>query len=118
MTAERLPKILETIDAIAATRRKRIPTPALNKFVEAVTAANPPVSPQRRHVRILAGRLPRSPDRHRTTRRSSGRYRSAEDLELSDRTVANAELFAQISLNDASRTLPARKSLPWRCEQG
>ena len=30
-----------------------MPTPALNKFVEAVTAANPPVSPQRRHVRIL-----------------------------------------------------------------
>ena len=30
-----------------------VPTPALNRFVEAVTAANPPVSPGRRHVRIL-----------------------------------------------------------------
>jgi GTPase len=53
LTGERTPKILETIDRIADARRKRIPTPALNRFVEAVTAANPPVSPGRRHVRIL-----------------------------------------------------------------
>jgi GTPase len=53
LTGERTPKILETIDRIAEARRKRIPTPALNKFVEEVTAANPPVSPGRRHVRIL-----------------------------------------------------------------
>ena len=45
--------MLETIDKVAAARRTRVPTPALNKFVEAVTAANPPVSPGRRHVRIL-----------------------------------------------------------------
>jgi GTP-binding protein len=30
-----------------------VPTPALNKFVESITAANPPVSVGRRHVRIL-----------------------------------------------------------------
>ena len=30
-----------------------MPTPALNRFVEAITAANPPVSPGRRHVRIM-----------------------------------------------------------------
>jgi GTP-binding protein len=53
LTGERAPKLLETIDKIAATRRQRVPTPALNKFIEQVTAANPPVSPQRRHVRIL-----------------------------------------------------------------
>jgi GTP-binding protein len=52
-TGERVGKVLETIDAIAAARRQRIPTPALNRFVEEVTAANPPVSPGRRHVRIL-----------------------------------------------------------------
>jgi GTP-binding protein len=53
MTGERTPKVLETIDKIAHTRRMRVPTPELNKFVEAVTAANPPVSPGRTHVRIL-----------------------------------------------------------------
>jgi GTP-binding protein len=53
LTGERAPKVLETIDRIAATRRTRIPTPALNKFVETITAANPPVSPGRKHVRIL-----------------------------------------------------------------
>ena len=53
LTGERLGKVLETVDKIAAARRKRIPTPALNKFVEQITAANPPVSPGRKHVRIL-----------------------------------------------------------------
>jgi GTP-binding protein len=53
LTGERAPKVLETIDTIAETRRTRVPTPALNTFVEAVTAANPPVSPGRKHVRIL-----------------------------------------------------------------
>jgi GTP-binding protein len=53
LTGERAGKVLETIDKIAAARRMRVPTPALNKFLEAVTAANPPVSPGRKHVRIL-----------------------------------------------------------------
>jgi GTPase len=52
-SGERVGKVIETIDRIAAARRVRVPTPALNKFVENVTAANPPVSPGRRHVRIL-----------------------------------------------------------------
>jgi GTP-binding protein len=53
LTGERAPRVLETIDSVAAARRQRVPTPALNKFIEAVTAANPPVSPGHRHVRIL-----------------------------------------------------------------
>ena len=53
LTGERAGKVLETIDKVAAARQQRVPTPLLNKFVESVTAANPPVSPGRRHVRIL-----------------------------------------------------------------
>src|SRR6266851_2007365 len=53
LTGERAGKVLETIDKVAAARRTRVPTPALNKFIESVTAANPPVSPGRKHVRIL-----------------------------------------------------------------
>ena len=53
LTGERAPKVLETIDKIAAARRRRISTPVLNKFIQGVTAANPPVSPGRRHIRIL-----------------------------------------------------------------
>lgn len=53
LTGERAPKVLETIDKIAATRRQRVPTPALNKFLAEVTAANPPVSPGRKQVRIM-----------------------------------------------------------------
>ena len=53
LTGERTARVLETIDKIAATRRMRVPTPALNAFIESVTAANPPVSPGRKHVRIM-----------------------------------------------------------------
>jgi GTP-binding protein len=53
LTGERAGKVLETIDKVAAARRARVPTPALNKFVESVTASNPPVSPGRKHVRIM-----------------------------------------------------------------
>jgi GTP-binding protein len=53
LTGERAPRVLEAIDQVAASRRKRVPTPALNKFIETVTATNPPVSPGRKHVRIM-----------------------------------------------------------------
>jgi GTP-binding protein len=53
LTGERTTKVIETIDRIAEARRTRVPTPALNKFIESVTAAMPPVSPGRRHVRIM-----------------------------------------------------------------
>ncbi|MEQ1911635.1 MAG: ribosome biogenesis GTPase Der [Vicinamibacterales bacterium] len=53
LTGERAPKVLEALDRAAANRRKRVPTPALNKFVEGIVAANPPVSPERRHVKIM-----------------------------------------------------------------
>ena len=53
LTGERTTKVLETIDKVAAARRMRIPTPALNKFIEQIVAANPPVSPGRKHVRIM-----------------------------------------------------------------
>jgi GTP-binding protein len=52
-TGERTPKVLETIDKVAESRLKRIPTPELNRFVQAVTAVHPPASPSRRQVRIL-----------------------------------------------------------------
>src|SRR5581483_6886028 len=53
LTGERTQKVLETIDKVAESRRKKVPTPALNKFVQQVTLANPPVSPGRHHVRIM-----------------------------------------------------------------
>jgi len=52
-TGERLPKLLEAIDRVAQARQRRVTTGALNKFVSEVTAANPPVSPGHRHVRIM-----------------------------------------------------------------
>jgi len=53
LKGERTTRVLETIDKVAAARRMRVPTPALNRFIEQVTAANPPVSPGRKHVRIM-----------------------------------------------------------------
>jgi len=53
LTGERTPKLLEAIDKVAEARLRRIPTGELNRFVQTVTAANPPASPGRREVRIL-----------------------------------------------------------------
>ena len=44
-TGERTPKLLETVDKVAAARMKRVPTPELNRFVRDVTAVHPPASP-------------------------------------------------------------------------
>jgi len=52
-TGERTGKVLETIDAVAEARARRVPTGELNRFVQAVTAVHPPASPGRRQVRIL-----------------------------------------------------------------
>ena len=52
-TGERAPKLLEMIDTVAASRQKRITTGELNRFVAEVTAAHPPASPGRRHVRVM-----------------------------------------------------------------
>ena len=55
LTGERTPKLLETVDRVAAARRHRVSTGELNRFLERVTARHPPVSSSRREVRILYG---------------------------------------------------------------
>jgi GTP-binding protein len=52
-TGERTHRVLETVNAVSASRRTRVRTPELNRFVQQVTAAHPPASPGRKHVRIL-----------------------------------------------------------------
>jgi GTP-binding protein len=52
-TGERTPRLLETIDRVAVSRRKRVKTPELNRLVEKISLEHPPASPGRRHVRIL-----------------------------------------------------------------
>jgi GTP-binding protein len=52
-TGDRTPKLLEAIDRVARARLNRVPTGELNRFVEAVTQTHPPVSPGKRHVRVL-----------------------------------------------------------------
>src|SRR5919106_1062497 len=53
LTGERTPRLLETIDRVAAARRIRVKTPELNKLVEKIALEHPPASPGRKHVRIL-----------------------------------------------------------------
>jgi GTP-binding protein len=52
-TGERTPKLLEMIDKVASSRRKRVGTSELNRFIEQITATQPPVSPGHKHVRVL-----------------------------------------------------------------
>jgi GTPase len=53
LTGERAQKLLETVDRVAAARRKRITTGELNRFVERVGREHPPSTPDKRHVKIL-----------------------------------------------------------------
>jgi GTP-binding protein len=53
VTGERTPRLLEMIDKVAASRRQRIPTAELNRFVAEAVAEHPPASPGRHEVRIL-----------------------------------------------------------------
>ena len=52
-SGERTPRLLEMIDRVAESRRKRVATGELNRFVGEVTAEHPPASPGRREVRIM-----------------------------------------------------------------
>jgi GTP-binding protein len=53
LTGERLPRLLEAVERVGAARLKRVGTSELNRFVEAITAANPPVSRTRHEVRVM-----------------------------------------------------------------
>jgi len=53
LTGERVPKVLEAVDRIASARRQRIPTAAVNSFVEKVTRAHTPARSGQKEVRIL-----------------------------------------------------------------
>jgi GTP-binding protein len=55
LTGEHAPRLLEVVDRVGAARRKRVSTAELNRFLESVTAANPPTSKNNREVRILYG---------------------------------------------------------------
>jgi GTP-binding protein len=55
LTGERTGKLLEAVDRVAAARQRRVPTSALNAFLQAVTATHAPTSKSRREVRILYG---------------------------------------------------------------
>ncbi len=53
VTGAKTPRLLELIDRVAVERRRRIPTPELNRFIAAATAAQLPVAEGRRPVRVL-----------------------------------------------------------------
>jgi GTP-binding protein len=53
LTGERASKVLETVDRVAEARAKRVSTGELNRFIQAITEAHPPVAPGARgEVRV------------------------------------------------------------------
>jgi len=54
-TGEHASRLLQVVDRVAAARQKRVSTSEFNRFLEKVTAANPPSSKGHREVRILYG---------------------------------------------------------------
>ena len=57
-TGERTPKLLETVDRVAAAARARVPTGELNRFIEKVTSASPPVTTGKRNMRVMYASQP------------------------------------------------------------
>ena len=55
LTGDRVPKLVQAVDRVAAARKRRVSTSELNRFLERVTTANPPTSKGSREVRILYG---------------------------------------------------------------
>jgi GTPase len=53
VTGERTPKLLETVERVAAASRTRVPTGELNRFIEKITTASPPVTSGKRNVRVM-----------------------------------------------------------------
>lgn len=51
-TGERTPKLLEVVERVAKASRTRVPTGELNRFIERLTTASPPVTSSKRNVRI------------------------------------------------------------------
>ena len=52
-TGERTPKLLEMVDRVAAAARTRVGTGELNRFIERLTTASPPVTSTKRNVRVM-----------------------------------------------------------------
>ena len=52
-TGERTPKLIEVVDRVAKAARTRVPTGELNRFIEKVTTASPPVTAGKRNVRVM-----------------------------------------------------------------
>jgi GTP-binding protein len=52
-TGERTPKLLEVVERVAVAARTRVPTGELNRFIEKVTSASPPVTAGHRNVRVM-----------------------------------------------------------------
>jgi GTPase len=53
VTGERTPKLLEVVDKVATAARTRVPTGELNRFIEKITSASPPVTSGKRNVRVM-----------------------------------------------------------------
>jgi GTPase len=53
VTGERTPKLLEVVDKVATAARTRVPTGELNRFIEKITTASPPVTSGKRNMRVM-----------------------------------------------------------------
>jgi GTP-binding protein len=58
VTGERAPKVLETAERVAIAARTRVPTGELNRFIDRVTTAAPPVTEGKRNVRVMYAAQP------------------------------------------------------------
>lgn len=52
LSGERTPKLLEMVERVAKASKTRVPTGELNRFIDRLTTASPPVTSSKRNIRI------------------------------------------------------------------
>lgn len=53
LSGERTPKLLEMVDRVATAAKTRVSTGELNRFIERLTTSSPPVTANKRNVRVM-----------------------------------------------------------------
>jgi GTP-binding protein len=53
LSGERTPKLLDMVDRVASAAKTRVSTGELNRFIERLTTQSPPVTANKRNVRVM-----------------------------------------------------------------
>lgn len=109
-SGERIGKLLEVVDKVSASMDARVPTAALNRFIEKVTAASPLMTSAKRRVRVLyAAQTGVAPPTFVLFTHTAGRLHFSSERYLQNR-LREEYGFMGTPIRVALRGRPARRS--------